>query len=274
MNKHSNEINFLDQEQEILASKFNKDGFVKLPVSDPMLFKDIQSFVSKTAAQLLKVEINDAAKFFNYIHYDLKVEELNQFRMAVIRKINEQSWFRPAYYRLAKAGLENLVGNELAMQLRINLSIQMPNDDSSLLAVHSDVWSGDSPFEIVAWIPLVDCFGTKTMYILPPSDNQSLNEDFKKFSRLSSGELFEAIADKVQWIDIKAGEILLFNQNLPHGNIVNVESETRWSMNCRFKSVFTPYGDKKIGEFFEPITLKPMSRIGMQYRYPKLNGEE
>ena len=82
--------------------------------------------------------------------------------------------------------------------------------------------------------------------------------------------LFRRIENEVTWIEIKTGEVLIFNQNLPHGNRINMESETRWSMNCRFKSVFTPYGDKKIGEFFEPITLKAASRVGMNYRFPQL----
>ena len=30
----------------------------------------------------------------------------------------------------------------------------------------------------------------------------------------------------------------------------------------------TPDGDKKIGEFFEPITLRAISQIGMNYKYP------
>ena len=37
---------------------------------------------------------------------------------------------------------------------------------------------------------------------------------------------------------------MLFNQNLPHGNIVNKSNETRISLNCRFKSLFTPIGKK------------------------------
>ena len=78
------------------------------------------------------------------------------------------------------------------------------------------------------------------------------------------------LSDQVGVPELKAGEVLIFNQNLPHGNRVNQESETRWSMNCRFKSVFTPYGDKKIGEFFEPVTLKAASRVGMNYRFPQL----
>ena len=58
---------------------------------------------------------------------------------------------------------------------------------------------------------------------------------------------------------------MIFNQTLPHGNIKNTEKETRWSMNCRFKSLFSPYGDKKIGEFFEPLTIRAASQIGIDY---------
>ena len=41
-------------------------------------------------------------------------------------------------------------------------------------------------------------------------------------------------------------------------------------MNCRFKSLFSPYGDKKLGEFFVPITTKVATTIGMNYSYPDL----
>ena len=77
--------------------------------------------------------------------------------------------------------------------------------------------------------------------------------------------------EDVEWININFGEVLIFNQALPHGNVVNNENETRWSMNCRFKSIFTHFGDKKIGEFFEPITLRKISELGMKYNLPKLN---
>jgi len=39
-------------------------------------------------------------------------------------------------------------------------------------------------------------------------------------------------------------------------------------MNCRFKGAFTPYAEKKLGEFFEPITLRAASRIGLSYELP------
>ena len=156
------------------------------------------------------------------------------------------------------------------MQNRINLSIQLPKDKSSLLPLHSDIWSGDSPFELVIWIPLVDCYKTKSMYILPPNYYKKVEKNFSKYSGKSSEDFFNKIKNKVEWIKIKYGEILIFNQALPHGNVVNDENETRWSMNCRFKSIFSPYGDKKIGEFFEPITLRAASEIGINYNLPKI----
>ena len=144
----------------------------------------------------------------------------------------------------------------------------MQETDSSLLPVHADTWSGDSPFEVVVWLPLVDCFSTKSMYLLPPKAADNLSDDFKLYAQGNSEELFSAIKNDVNWIKINYGEVLIFNQAYPHGNRANKESETRWSMNCRFKGLFTPYKDKKIGEFFEPITLRPVTKVSMSYKLP------
>ena len=156
------------------------------------------------------------------------------------------------------------------MQLRVNLSIQFPEDDSSLLPVHSDTWSGDSPYEVVVWIPMVDCYKTKAMYLLLAEDSKKLIQNFHSRAGKNSEELYQSIKDEVKFLNINYGEVMVFDQGYPHGNRINQENETRWSMNCRFKGVFTPYGDKKIGEFFEPISLRAASRIGMNYKFPEV----
>ena len=154
------------------------------------------------------------------------------------------------------------------MQRRLNLSIQLPGDRSSLLPVHADVWDGDSPFEVVAWLPLVDCHRSKSMYLLPPERAAAWEARMAEFDGRSTEDLFRAIEPEVIWLNVPFGHLLLFSQNLMHGNRVNRESETRWSMNCRFKSLFSPYAEKRLGEFFEPITLRPATRIGLGYRLP------
>jgi hypothetical protein len=39
-------------------------------------------------------------------------------------------------------------------------------------------------------------------------------------------------------------------------------------MNVRFKGLFMPYSDKRLGDFFEPITIRAATRVGMAYRLP------
>jgi len=204
----------------------------------------------------------------NKIHKKLNINELNEFRVEVIRILNNNKLSRYHYFNIAREALYTLAGNELMMQKNINLSIQFPNDDTSLLPIHSDVWSGDSPFEINLWIPLVNCYKSKSMYILEEKDNEQFLKDIKKRKPSSSEKIYDLVKRKVKWLNVKYGEFLIFNQALPHGNIVNSELETRWSMNCRFKSYFSPYGDKKIGEFFLPITTRSMTKIGIYFIHP------
>lgn len=214
----------------------------------------IQQSTASVAANALDIgQPSDDEKFLNEIHNLVKPSALNDFRLKVIQGLNALPEFRLMYFRLAKPYLEAIVGNELAMQQRINLSIQMPNDSSSLLPVHADTWSGDSPFEVVVWLPLVNCFGTKAMYLLPPTESAKFSDDFSARGGSSSESIFESIKNEVKWLEVKSGQVLVFDQSLPHGNRLNNESETRWSMNCRFKGVFTPYGDKNQVNFLSRL---------------------
>lgn len=261
---------FLTELEQKISNEYLTQGYIIRPVADFEALEWMRYQFVKLIAETFKIDSNDKPEdILNQIHQKLPVPELNAFRLKIIHGFNAIKEFRQMYFNCARPYLENLVGNELAMQLRVNLSIQFPGDDSSLLPVHADTWSGDSPFETVVWIPLVDCYHTKAMYILPPIASKELGKQFIKSTGKNSNDLYQSIQDKVKWLKVDYGEVLIFDQALPHGNLINKESETRWSMNCRFKGIFTPYGDKKIGEFFEPITLRATSKIGMSYKLPK-----
>ncbi|MEM6797746.1 MAG: sporadic carbohydrate cluster 2OG-Fe(II) oxygenase, partial [Acidobacteriota bacterium] len=211
----------------------------------------------------------DAGAFLDSIGDRVGPEALNPLRLEVFRELNGRPWLRPAYFNLARRALSALVGNELAMQRRVNLSIQLPGDESSLLPLHADSWSGDSPYEIVLWLPLVDCRATKSLFILPRAAQERLITPEAVAAARSVDDLFRLVEEEVEFLDVPYGEMVLFDQNLLHGNRVNREAAARWSLNCRFKGLFTPYADKKLGEFFEPITVRPMSRLGMSHRFPE-----
>jgi sporadic carbohydrate cluster 2OG-Fe(II) oxygenase len=265
-------MNFLSNIEKDTSSEFLKKGFIIKKIKNINDLKKIQNIFEDFIIKSLTKKV-DKKKIFDNFHKITNQNNLNDFRLNLINHINSDKKIKLYYYNICKDYLDILVGNELVMQNNINLSIQLPNDSSSLLPLHSDVWSGDSPFEIVAWLPLVDCYKSKSMYILKPEYYSELVDQIRSNKLKDSEKLFRYIKKKVVWLNVNYGEVLIFNQSLPHGNRVNKEKTTRWSMNCRFKSIFSPYGDKKLGEFFTPITTKPMTQLGMNYKLPNIESE-
>lgn len=260
---------FLSPGDQTLGERFLAEGYVAIDAEDRDALERIRRHVSGLAASHIGGEPpEDAGAFLNSVHDRVDAGEINAIRLAAIEGMNAEPWLRPAYFALARSALSAIVGNELAMQRHINISIQLPGDDSSLLPVHADVWSGDSPFEVVLWVPMVDCHDTKSMFLLPPGPNREFQPKMAEFRGKSAEDIYRVIEPDLLWLDVPYGKVVVFSQTLMHGNRVNEEKETRWSMNCRFKSVFSPYADKKLGEFFEPITLRAASRIGIDYDLP------
>ena len=262
---------FLSEYENTLSNEYISKGYFVGKIQEKEIIFSMRKSLTDIAKKELKItkDISDDM-LLDFIHEHIKVNQLNDFRLKMIRKMNLLPNFRENYYKVVKTYLDIIVGNEVSMQNKANLSIQLPEEQSSLLPIHADTWSGDSPYEVVVWIPLVDCFKTKSMYILPSKKYSKIEKSFNTISDANTDDLFRAVEKDVEWIDIKFGEALIFNQALPHGNRVNLENESRWSMNCRFKAVFTPYADKKIGEFFEPVTLKPASIYGLNYNLPEV----
>ena len=258
-------MNFLTNKENQLSKKFIKQGYIISKVEKKKSLEYILNLTKKSIYKIIKKKIHNLNTLHNYVD----VKDLNDLRVELIHNINKDQKFRFHYFSLTSGLINTLVGNELMMQNKINLSIQFPNDDSSLLPIHSDVWSGDSPYEINLWVPLVNCYKTKSMYILKGSHrNNYFNLKTKKKFSNNSSEIYKLLKKKLIWLKVNKGQTLLFDQTLPHGNIINQERETRVTMNCRFKSIFSPYADKKIGEYFTPITMRAMTDIGNNFNYP------
>jgi len=233
---------FISRSDREIGERFLRDGYVISPVEEPLALDLFHAIIQP--------------------HEPEKGADLNKLKLERMAALNANPKARECYYFLAMNLLHAIVGNELAMQRKFNLNVQVPGDERQLLPIHADTWTGDSPFQVVVWLPLVNCYRTKSLWLLPPYA--------MKHFRLegSSEEMTKRIEPYVKYLDVKYGEVLVFNSCLPHGNTVNREDSTRWSLNCRFKSVFSPYGRKELGEHFEPITLRPASRIGLDYRHP------
>ncbi len=258
-------MNFLSKKEIRISKKFEEKGYSIIKVENKASLNYINNLILKSVKKYLKIKKNIN---LNYIHKLVSTNDLNKFRIKIIEAISNDKLARFHYFNLARENIYSIAGNELMMQKNINLSIQFPNDNSSLLPIHSDVWSGDSPYELNLWLPLVNCYKTKSMYILEQKYYNIFKKRLNRKKAKNSFEIYNLIKNKLKWLKINYGECLIFDQTLPHGNVLNKEKQTRWSMNCRFKTLFSPYGDKKIGEFFLPITTRPMTKVGMNFEFP------
>jgi sporadic carbohydrate cluster 2OG-Fe(II) oxygenase len=147
--------------------------------------------------------------------------------------------------------LVNILGPDLQVQSKINLSIQIPLDENSILPGHSDSWSADTPFQINMWIPLTDAHDTNSMFIL---DN---SYSLKVFSQISKNKNVKIKKPSINnFVNIKYGNFLIFNPSSLHGNVLNKTKFTRVSLNLRFKSIFSPepneyHHDRKYGTYYQ-----------------------
>lgn len=263
---------FTSQQEITLAEEFLRHGYIVRDAENPEALDAIRHRAVSAACEHLRIKHPaDEAKFLNSVHEILPVKKLNDLRLAVYNDLNAQSWLLPSYFSLGKGYIETLAGNELAMQRKVNVSIQMPNDASSLLEIHSDAFSGETPFQLVQWVPMVDTFDSKSMFYLPPDVNKTVASNLKQLAEKSGMDaVFDRVREDLNWISVPYGKVLIFTPIPLHGNIINREPSTRWSMNCRFTGLFTPYSsvEKTLGNFYAPITTKVVSRIGMNYKVP------
>ena len=252
------------------AEVFEKKGYI--------IVKDGQNIVKQIRHKIISILKKKNKKLFdkseefiiNNFHKYYSKRNINDIRFQLYNSINTIKNFDKLYYKSVKIILDQLIGNEVAMQKKINLSIQMPNDPDSLLDMHSDIYAGESPFQVVVWMPLVDVKDTKSMFFTDPKTNKRLNSLVLNSQNKTTRQIYEKNKKSFKFLNIKFGEILIFSPLILHGNVVNKTKETRFSLNCRFKSLLSPYdvvvkSHRNIPQFYRPINIKPMTKIGFKY---------
>ena len=247
---------------------FEKKGFyVEKQNIKKIFFKRVKSKIFKKSKSILKIKGNNEDNFFNSFHkLNLTDTDLNFLRQQLNKEINKKNFAIKQGFNALKNHLTSLLGPDIVAQNRVNLVIQKPGDINQV-TLHRDA-PPNSPYEIVVWVPLTKVFKTKNMYILEKKETINLknnlrNQKKSKNNLLSS--IFKKIEKKATKNKMNFGEALFFSTSLFHLVPVNKESETRWSLNFRFKSLFSPYGQKKYPEFFDVIQESSISKLALEF---------
>ena len=258
---------FLNAEDTALGEQFLTDGYVIQPSESPETLKGLRSVIIGNANDWLnkngrRTPIADLKES----HLSIPLAKINDVRLALFAQLNSSQDSRRQYFSLASDLLQRLVGNELAMQNKLNLSIQQPGDQTSVLELHSDVWAGDSPFQVVLWVPLTDSSATNAMFLLPPETSKEAYARARTGELQSMAEIHVAYQDQFQAIEVKFGDILIFDSNCLHGNQLNTTNVSRWSLNCRIASLMAPATtpERRLGSYYSPIMVRPATRMGLR----------
>ena len=217
----------------------------------------------------LKEQNNIVVKDLSELHNHLDIKNLNSIRHGFYEKLNKESSFSKTYLELAFKTINDVVGSELAANRSVNFSIQIPNDTTSKLGIHSDCFSGESEFQINLWVPLTDARDTNSMFIFNPDFSRDVINNISKFEKLGIENLLNEHEDQYEFVNLSFGEALVFTPTCLHGNVINTTQKTRISFNCRYKNLFSPYckneeNEKKLGTFYIPITPKAATIIGLK----------
>ncbi len=111
--------NFLPSIHKDISNKFEKDGYVIFDIKKKESLKKIKKKLFQFSKKNLKKNIFEN-EFFNNAHKFIDLSDINDFRLKIINEMNKDKELRFLYYDICSEFLDILVGNELAMQQRIN----------------------------------------------------------------------------------------------------------------------------------------------------------
>jgi sporadic carbohydrate cluster 2OG-Fe(II) oxygenase len=245
---------FQDQAAELL-----KNGFTQFRFGDAGFIDSL----SRELKNLAATRLGGPVESLELVHESLGDQSLNSLRVDAIQTLNRNREFRDHLLENARPLLEKILGPDLAVQKNISLVISTPGDDTSQIPLHADTWTGHSLFELNLWIPLTRVFKTQSMFILPLERMVARKNEWDGKDG-SIDQLMTKWKTDLHFIDANPGEAILFWHHLPHGNTVNLEKHTRWSLNLRFKNLFSPYGDKGLGDYFVPWKYGALTELALQ----------
>ena len=176
--KNKESWDFRDRKELDASHEYNKVGYI-IEKADTQYLKLIKDDIEKAYVSLQRRRAHTNLE----MHLSVADENSNDLRLHIMEKIFQSTRFHKNYYNTAKDVIHSLCGNELAMQRRPGLSINLPNNRSDVLPIHADTWNGVSPYELNIWIPLVNCTNSMCLYILKRDSYEHRLKESKELLR-------------------------------------------------------------------------------------------
>jgi sporadic carbohydrate cluster 2OG-Fe(II) oxygenase len=211
------------------------------------------------------LEESDDETLLNNIHNligNMDDKKANELVVNLLHSLKDKINLGKTVFDNSKAAITHLLGKDIAVQRNQNLVFQYPNSQR-YSELHTDA-PNNSPYELVYWVPLVNCYGTKSFYLVNKEDTKFLLEEYYQNKYRSWDEFRNKCIELATHLEIEYGEVLGFWSGLLHGSVVNTSNESRMSLNIRYKHLFAPYGKKDPFVFYEPLKISTLTMMALE----------
>ena len=237
-------------------------GFVVVDADEPKYLETLRENIFSITKDIFQLPNAEPEEGFNNFHKNIEgltLGELNKLRIDLIQRITAECDVRELVFKAFETKLLQMLGPDILAQKNCNLVLQPPGDPNPS-ELHRDA-PANSPYEIVVWVPMVDCFGSKAMYILDIKNTERTFQFLDASPTDWTG--FETYAKSLAVTPaVSFGKALIFHTGCLHGSDINAENETRVSLNIRYKNIFSPSGLKNQLQFFSPLRISDVARLG------------
>ena len=245
-------------------------GYTIVDAEQPEILVELRKRVYAFTKQVFGLTESDPNIGLNHFHKGVEKKsdgEFNSKRVELISQITKECDVSELVFRAFETYIFHLLGPDILAQKTANLVLQPPGDPNPS-ELHRDA-PANSPYEVVVWVPMVDCYRTKSMYIVNAKDSESALLQYET-NPTNWDNFIKSSRSKASNPTVLFGQALFFYTGCLHGSEINREEETRVSFNIRYKSLFAPPGLKSQISFFKPFRISNFTRLGSQLEVKEL----
>jgi sporadic carbohydrate cluster 2OG-Fe(II) oxygenase len=223
-----------------MYDEFEQQGYVIVFTKNMQVLNKVRSHVRDKAYSILGKGTSDLNDDINQLHKHFdNTQQIINFKETLYQELIKGLDVSAEIYNAFDEYIKALVGADILYQQHPFIVFQPPNYEYPT-NFHRDA-PADSFYQLNVWVPLTDCYSTKTIYLLNVKDSKFLLNTYRNPS-LEDANVFDFVLENAQKLIVPYGYGLLFWSGLLHGSFINKENESRLSINVRFKNRFTPPG--------------------------------
>ena len=253
--------------------KFSEEGYVVINFYNTEYLEVFQSRILKEIKKIIKNDDVTLETFHAFVNND-------DTKFDIQFKLNKMIWDERLHEQIIKDNIKiynKLIGRDLDIQTQPYLRIARPNCPQDNIGFHRDGFYGSSAYELSTVIPLVDLNENSSLQIEPGSHtkgpipvNKVVSDTVVKGDK--KNQLGFQYAPKIidqdyemnpMAIPLKFKEALSFGLGTIHGQEVNTDFVTRFSMDVRVKNSFIKSGTKE--GYYRNLALSPISQTAKIY---------